>query len=217
MILAIVLLIVGLAVSLLGLKMFRILLPLIGLVGGAMTGFIGFQSVFGKGFVSTSIAVFVAIAVGLILALLSYVFFELALWIYTALLGASAFSYLGIALGLQNNGFVLFLLGLFGFIVGAMLASSQHYSVSIVMTLTSFVGVAFILASVFLMAGSVTVDQLNETGVIKTMLQVVDQSFLWFFVWLGGSLVALQAQKLTLLREVLDDRFAYQPKVADVK
>lgn len=212
MLLAIILLVVGLAVSLLGLKLFRLVLPIIGLVGGAMTGFIGFQSVFGTGAVSTSIAVFVAIAVGLLLALLSYVFFEFALWVYTALLGASAFSYLGVSLGLQNNGFILFLLGLFGFILGAILASNAHFSASVVMTLTSFVGVAFILASMFLMAGNVTVDQLNEKGIVATVIGVVDQSFLWFFVWLGSSLIALQAQKRTLAIEVLHNQFAYQPE-----
>lgn len=206
---AILLLITGLLVGLLGHKLFRLFMPLLGLVGGAAVGFVGFQGVFGTGAVSTTVAVFVAIIVGLILALLSFVFFEIALTVYMALLGASAFSYLGIALGLSENGFVLFLLTVAGFVLGLSIAGSKGFSSSMVMTITALAGTALVLASVFLIVGNVSLTQLHEQGIVRSVLGVVDQSFLWLFVWLAGSLIAVHIQRMTLLQEILDNKYQF--------
>lgn len=209
MLLAIILLLVGVVLSLAGLKFIRLLLPVVGLVTGAMAGFMGFQGVFGTGAVSTTIAIFVAIAVGLLLMLLSFFFFEVAVFIYTAIVSASVAGYLGIALGVGNNGFIMFMLAVSGFILGAVLASSRAFSANLLMVLTAFGGISFILAGIFLLVGNVSVDELNQTGIIKTVLNVVDQSIIWFFVWLGGSLVALQVQKSTESLDVMGDVYAY--------
>ncbi len=210
MLLALSLLLVGVVLSLAGLKLIRILLPIVGLVAGTMAGFMGFQAVFGTGVISTSIAIFVAIAVGLLLMLLSFFFFELAVFVYTALFFASIVGYLGIAIGVGDNGFIMFMLSLTGFIIGAIVASSQAFSASLIIALTAFGGVALVLAGVFLLVGNVTVDQLNQTGIIKTVMQVVDQSIIWFFVWFGGSLLALQVQRSMLQLEVFNGAYEYQ-------
>jgi len=202
---------VGLLSSLLGYKLFKVLLPLVGLVSGAMIGFSGFQGIFGKGAVSTTVAVFVALTVGLLMAILSFVYFEIAVVILTAIIGASILSYLGIALGLDKDGFVVFLLALSGFIIGLMVASTGAMGASLVMTVTSMIGVIFILAGVFLIAGSVTLDQLNNDGVVRTMLNVIDQSFLWLFVWLAGSMITYQLQLRTAVAEFIDNTYAYVP------
>jgi len=206
---AIALLITGLLVGTLGHKLFRVFLPLLGLVGGTAVGFVGFQAVFGTGVVSTTVAVFVALLVGLLLGLLSFLFFELALTVYVALLGASAFSYLGVALGLGQNGFVLLLLSIAGFVLGLAVAGSVGFSTSLVIAVTSFAGAALVLASVFLIAGNVSVAQLHDEGIIRSVLAVVDQSFLWLFVWLSGSLLAVHVQRLVLVQELLANKYQF--------
>lgn len=210
---AILLLIIGVLVSILGNKLFRIFLPVLGVALGMVVGFVGFQGVFGTGAVSTTVAVFVALAVGLVLGLLSFLFFEIALTVYVALLGASALTYLGVALGLGNNGFVLLLLTIAGFVLGLAVASSSTFSTSVVIAVTSLAGVALILASVFLIVGNVTLNQLHEGGIIRSVAEVVDQSFLWLFVWLSGSIVAIQAQKRLLLEEIADNQFEFKTQV----
>lgn len=202
---------VGLLSSLLGFKLFKVLLPLVGLVSGAMIGFGGFQGIFGKGAVSTTVAIFVAITVGLLMAILSYVYFEIAVIALTAFIGAAAFSYLGVALGLQQDGFIVFLLAISGFVLGLIVASSGNMGASLVMAITSMAGVLFILAGVFLVAGSVTVDQLNNDGVIRTMVDVIDQSFLWLFVWLAGTLITYQMQLRTAVADFIGDTYKYVP------
>ena len=208
---ALTLMAVGLLASTLGYKLFRVLLPLVGLVAGTMVGFIGFQGVFGKGAVSTTVAVFVALTVGLLMGILSFVYFEIAVIALMAIIGASLFTYLGVALGLQDNGFILFMLGLSGAILGLVASSSGAMGASLVMVVTSMAGVAFILAGVFLIAGDVTLNQLNDDGVVRTVVSVIDQSFLWTFVWLAGSVVASQAQMRTAVAEFMDDSYAYKP------
>ncbi|MBP6041960.1 hypothetical protein KA529_02990 [Candidatus Saccharibacteria bacterium] len=207
---ALAMLLTGIAVSTLGFKMFKILLPILGLVAGAQVGFIGFQGVFGVGIVSTSVAIFVAMAVGVVMALLSFVFFEVAVTIYMALLGASALTYLGVSLGVGDNSFVMWILALTGLIIGLTVTKSQTFSARLIMSLTSFIGVALILSSVFLIFGQISVEQLYQQGVAASIVKTVDQSFLWLFVWLGGSMIAMQAQKNTFNLEILKNQYQFK-------
>ena len=203
---------IGLVVALLGVKMFRLLLPLIGLVTGAMAGFIGVQAVFGVGAVATAIAVVVAIIMGLLFAFLSFAFFDLAVIVYVAMLGAAVFSYDGIALGLSQDGFLVFMLAVTGFLLAATWASRGGVSLRIVMALTAFIGTAYVLVGIMLLVGNVSIDELNNSGVVATIIRVVDQSFLWFLVWVGGSLVAQQLQQRAAFNDLLTTSFEYNDK-----
>lgn len=200
---------VGLASSLLGLKLFRIILPIIGLVTGFMVGFGGFQGVFGSGVISSAMAILVAVMMGLIFALLSFALFNVAIKLIAIVLGASVLSFLGVAIGLDKNGFIVFCLAVAGAIIAALLVNARQMSLQVVVAVTSLVGVAFILSGVMLVVGKVSLEDLSDSGIIPTMLRVVDQSFLWLFVWLGGSILAMQVQYRLAVLEFLDDSFAY--------
>lgn len=209
---ATLLIVVGLLVSLLGARLFRALLPIMGFVGGVMAGFVGVQAVFGTGVVATTIAVVVAVVVGLLLALLAFVFFEIAIVLYIALLGAAVLSYLGVALGLEREGFIVFMLGVAGALIAGIWASTRFLGIDVVIVLTSFLGVAFVLAGVMLLAGNVTLEQLNENGVGRTIVDVVEQSFLWLIVWVGSGLVAMQLQLRALASDVFRTALEYDDK-----
>lgn len=212
LIVATLLIAIGVVVGLLGAKLFRVLLPIIGLVSGFMVGFIGVQAVFGTGVVAITMAVAVAVIAGLILAILSFAFFDLAVIVYTALLGAGALSYLGVALGLNKEGFLVFMLGLAGAILTAIWASKRAVSTGIVVALTSFAGAAYVLAGFLLIVGNLTLDSLNESGVNGAILNVVDQSFIWFFVWVGLGLVAMQLQFRAIVSELFTNAMQYDEK-----
>lgn len=199
----------GVLTCMLGAKLFKLLLPLIGLVTGFMVGFIGFQAVFGTSAVSSAMAVVIALVVGLMLAVLSYVFFDLAVVFFSIAVGAIALSYLGVALGLREDGFLVFLLSVAGAIIAGMYAVRHAISLRLVVLVTSFLGVAYILTGLMLLIGEVNLNQINENGVVATLLSVVDQSFLWFIVWVGGSLLAAQLQYRLLLETYLTQMFEY--------
>ncbi len=207
---ATILIMIGILSSVLGLKLFKLLLPFLGFVTGFMVGFLGVQAIFGTGVVSTAMSILVAFIVGVMIALLSYLFFDISVTLFAALIGGTAFSYMGVALGLSKEGFVVFLFSLGGAILGAMIASRYALAPQIVVTLTAMLGVAYILAGFLLVVGRVSLNDINSAGVSATILKVVDQSFLWFFVWLGGSIVAMQVQYRLALIDVMDNMFEYQ-------
>lgn len=206
------LILVGGLLALYGHKLFRILLPIAGLVVGAMVGFTGVQAVLGTGAISLSIAILMAVIVAVIMALLSFAFYDLAVIILTALLGASVLTFLGIAIGLEDNGFILFLLGLAGAVMGIVAATGSYLSTGLIFAVTSMVGVALILAAVMLFAGELTLDQLHDEGVVRAVVNEVDQSFLWLFVWLAGSLVAMNVQMKLATQEFITSTFEYSEK-----
>jgi hypothetical protein len=162
LILAAALILLGGVTAVLGLKLFRILLPIVGLVAGVMVGFGGVQGVFGTGAISLAIAIMMALIVGVIMAVLSFVFYEVAVYIIAAIFGAAALGYLGIALGLGDNGFLMFLLTVAGGVGGFIIASSGPLSTTLVVAVTSFAGVSLVFAGIFLLVGEVTVDELND-------------------------------------------------------
>ena len=208
-IIATVLILLGGSSALIGVKLFRLLLPLIGFTAGLMVGFGGVQAVFGTGAVSTTIAVVMAVIVGARMALLSFLFYEIAIVVLSIVLGASFLTYLGVAIGLENAGFILFLLGLTGGIIGFMVAMSTNLSVSFIIVATSMIGVGYILAGILLIVGAITIDDLSNGGIIPTVVRTVDQSFLWVFVWIAGIIVSMNIQTKALAQEFMNDKFEY--------
>lgn len=199
---AFALLAVGLLSATVGARLAKNLMPLFGLFAGTVIGYTGVQAVFGTGILSSTMAVFVAFAVGVLIALLSYVFFDMAVTLLMGLTLASVFSYLGIALGLRENGFVVFMLSVAGLIVGIRYALNNPTTEAFLIYLTSFMGVAMILASVLLISGDLTTSELYGNGIVRSTLEVASQSFLWFLAWLGGSMVAAQVQVSSIAREI---------------
>ncbi len=209
-ILSIFLLILGIITAFAGLQLFKLLLPLVGFISGVMVGFGGVQGLFGVGAVSTSIAIIMAVIVGTIMALLSYLFFEIAVVVLVTVLGVSVFSYLAVAIGLGDNGFLLFMLSLAGGILGFMVATAGPLSRSLVIVATSMIGVAYILASILLLVGSVSVDRLLTEGIVRTVLDVVDQEFVWLLVGLGGSLFAISVQNKSQEYKMVTDQYQFK-------
>lgn len=209
--LAISLIVLGVAVGLLGFQLFRVLLPLAGLAAGAIIGFTGVQGIFGTGVVSTTVAVIVAIVIALILGMLSYLFFDIAVNVYAGVVFASLFALLGIALGLSENGFVVTLLSIAGFIIGLMMAlSAATLSVNLVTLVAGMLGMGFVLGGVFLLSGSVTSEMLHDDGVIRSVAAHVDQSFLWVMVWIAGGLIFNNAQLAALKYELFPEELRYK-------
>lgn len=208
-ILSIGLIVLGLASALAGYKLFRLLLPVVGLVSGAMVGFTGMHAVFGTGVVSTAVAVVVAVIAGVLFALLSYVFFDIALVVLSAVVGAAAVSFLGVALGLGENGFIMLMLNLAGIVLGLVFATNRNITPGFVMALTALWGAAAVLVGIMLAAGEVTLTQLDEEGIIRTLLTEVEQSFLWFVAWVGSGLIALQVQRASHIHQLLGDSYEY--------
>lgn len=210
---AICLIVAGLAIGFLGLKLFRLMLPLAGLLVGAVIGFTGMQGIFGTGVASTTVAIITACVFGLVMAVLSYAFFDIALVILVGLGISSLFTLLGVALGLSVNGFMMFMLSVSGFIIGLYLASaSPLLSANLVTLATALVGMGLVLGGIFLIGSSVTLEELGTNGIINTVAERVHTSFWWVFIWMSGAIIMRLTQVHAMILDIFPDEFGYPAK-----
>lgn len=207
---AALLIIIGGVCAFMGAKLFKILLPVVGFIAGLMVGFSGVQAIFGSGAVSLAIAIVISLITATAMAILSFMFFDIAVIILFMILGASVFNYLGLAIGLKESGFVLLLLGIAGAVLGLIFATSSQMSIRLVYSVTALLGVAYILGGIWLLVGSISLDQLQNQGIIPSILDNINQSFIWLFVWIAGSIVAMNSQIASARMEFLGDMYAYE-------
>ncbi len=185
---------VGATAAFCGYLVFRILLPILGLVVGFMVGFSGVQALFGTDVWSTTIAVISGVAIGLLFAALSYFYYFLAMVILGASIGGGAMSFFAHALGLSDTGFLTFLLSLSGAIIGGVVVLAFHLEKAFVVYLSAFAGVALVFTGLFLAIGGLTLTELHEEGVRTAFDDHINGSFFWILAWLGGSLSAAVLQ-----------------------
>lgn len=207
------LVIIGAAVALLGERVFRIVLPIIGFIAGILVGYSGVQAVFGIGVISFPLAIITALLVGTILAALSYLYFELAIILLIAVVTSYGAMYLGIALGISHNSFWMGLLAFSGAVAGFVAATILPMAQSLVVAVSSLYGVALILAGIFLAGGSITADQLHK-GIIPAVSGRVHDHFLWILVWIGAAIVACYVQIAAIKRRLMGGTgFSYEEAV----
>jgi len=211
------LVIIGVVVALMGERAFRFVLPIIGFVAGILIGYSGVQAVFGIGIISFPLAIITAFLIGAIMAVLSYLYFDLAIILLVAIITGYGAMYLGIALGLSNNPFWMGLLAFSGAIVGLVVATILPMAQSLVVVVSSFYGVAMVLAGVFLVGGSVTSEQLHQ-GLIPAVSERINGHILWLMVWMGASLAACYFQIAAINKRMMGGSgFSYEEAVRSVK
>jgi len=206
-IVSVLFLIVGGVTALVGYKVFRVLLPILGLFAGFAVGFAGMQAVFGTGEVSFVLSVITALIVGLILALLSYAYFKIAIVVMGALVGAGLMTSLAHAIGLQEDGFLTFLLAFSGAIIAGLFVAAFRIEKDVIVIVSAMVGVALIFVGLFLLVTDLTLEELHTNGVATSFQEIVDSHFVWLLAWLGGTLASVLAQYRTAELDFYDDAY----------
>jgi hypothetical protein len=184
-----VLLVVGLAVCLSGLRMFFIALPMIGFLVGFFTAALAVSSVTSEGFLSSFLAVIAGMIFGSILAVVSYLFWYVGALLSAASTGALLGSGMMNGIGVET-GWVVTLVALgFGvvFFAGAFLLALPIY---VVIVNTAFVGAGAIVGGLLLTFGQIERAQLGY-GISWAAL---DASSFWLFIWGGLFIIGLLSQ-----------------------
>lgn len=210
---AAILIIVGIVATLNGYQLFRILLPIMGFLVGYGIGFGGIQAILGAGVVSTTVAVLTGVLVGVLISAISYFYFTIAVIIFGASLVAGLFTFLGQAIGLRENGFITFLLGVAGAIVGASVVIRHGLQNTLIMYVSAGLGTGLILIGILMGAGDLTMAELNRTGILATIASTVDQSFVWFLAWVGGTILGANSQRSILNSQII----AYDMSIDNTK
>ena len=195
----------GVAVCLNGYRWFIILLPIFGFFFGFLLGAETLQAIFGIGFLATITSWIVGFIVGLVFAVLSYLFYIAGVAIL-----AGAFGYsLGVGLmhliGLDFG----FLVWLVGIVVGiAVAAVTLLFNIQkwVIILITAFGGALTVVGSLLFAFGGIGVDSLVKNPV----MMAVKSSPFWMIIFLALGILGVVAQYYNnrdYVLEVPEDRF----------
>ena len=182
-------LVVGAAFCLAGYRFLLFLLPIWGFFAGFSIGASAIVALFGGGFLSTTSSWLVGIVVGLICAVLSYLFYYAAV----VVLGAAV----GYLLGTGFMALLGFQPGFLTFIVGVVVAAILGAAVVLVnapklllIVLSALGGAATLVAGLLLILGQIPLGALRY-GMLGAVLR---ESWFWSLVWIAAACIGLVVQ-----------------------
>lgn len=179
----------GLAVAFWGYRLFLTLLPLWGFFFGFALGAQTMTALFNQTFLATATSWVVGFIVGLVFALLSYLFYIFGIAILSASFGyALGMGFMGL---FGADGFIAWLVAIILAVVVAgvvIFFNLQKYAVEII---TGATGAALAIGALLFPLGIFTLDDLNYGGVFKKVL--ADSPF-WLIFWLVLAVVAIVFQ-----------------------
>jgi len=152
--------IVGTLVAVFGVRVFFILLPAWGFVGGFLLGAQGVHSILGEGFAVTVLGWAAGLGIGVLFAILAGVFFWASIIILAGTVGWALVAGLLLAVGMEP-GLLVFLAGLGGAAALIVLAILIDAPTVYVALLTSFGGAAYAVAGALLVLGRISLDDLD--------------------------------------------------------
>jgi hypothetical protein len=172
-------LLVGVAFMFAGFRFFLILLPIWGFVIGFMAGAQVVGLIFGDGFLATVLGWGIGLVGGIAFAVLSFLFY----WVAVVLLGASVGYSIGLGLMAAIGVEFGFLAAAVGVVLGAAVALAVivlRVPKYLIVLLTAAAGASATLAGIFLLIGRVPLAALSMGAVGA----IVRDSVVWIVVWL---------------------------------
>jgi len=140
----------GLALTFVGYRLFRFLLPIWGFIFGLMFGAQTLQALFGEGFLSTVTSWVVGFVVGLAFAALAYLFYTVAIAILGGSLGYAVAVGLLTWIGLPM-GFLVWLIGMVAGVALAIVTLALNLQKWVAIIATAVLGAGTIIGSMALM------------------------------------------------------------------
>jgi hypothetical protein len=184
--------VIGLAVTFAGLQYFYLLLPIWGFIAGFLVGAAGVTAIFGDGFLATGLGIVIGLIVGAIFSGISYFYWYFTVLVVAAsadgVLGASLFSSIGI-----DSSWLLFIIAI---IVGALFmlgALIFDYPTYLVIVNTAVAGSAIVIGGVLLVFNKFDRDDIG-TGALWERIN--DHWFLWL-IWIALAAIGIGAQLVT--------------------
>jgi hypothetical protein len=175
---------IGLLFCFYGYKAMRILFPLWGLVAGFWAGAELVHAITGDGFLSTALGIMVGIILGLVFAVLAYLYYAVAVVIFLGFagfwIGAGFIKLLGL-----NGNVLSTLVGISLGIVFATIGVIGNAPKYFLLLITAFAGAALMVSAVLLVANIIDPSTLSNGAVTA----VANQSWIWKIFWVGLGLV----------------------------
>ncbi len=175
----VLLLLIGLAFTFLGYRMFLVMLPILGFFAGFWLGANALTLLFGDGFLATGLSWIVGFVLGLLVALLSYLFYFLGVAIVAGIIGYG----LGVSLmGLfgLDGGLLVFIVGIVFALTVIVLTLALNLQKYIVILLTALGGGVASIVSVLVIFNQVSLQALRESG--NALAVISDASTIWLIL-----------------------------------
>ncbi len=187
-------LLIGLAVTFGGYRFFLILLPIWGFFFGFGLGAETLQIIFGVGFLATVTSWVVGFLVGAAFAVLSYLFYIVAVALLAGSFGYGLAVALLTAIGL-NFGFIVWLIGIVAGIIVAIVVLIFNIQKYAIIVITAVGGTGAIIFTLLAMFGNLTPAEL----LLNPVLTAISNSFWWLLFFLvlaiAGIVVQLAANR----------------------
>jgi hypothetical protein len=194
----------GLSITFLGLRLFFIMLPIWGFIAGFYVGAEGFTAIFGEGFLSTVTGWVIGLFVGLLFAVLAYLFWYIGAIIAVGSVGATLGSGLMAAFNVDSE-WVIFFVAAIGAVALAVLAVVFWLPVYMVVVSTAFLGATAIIAGIMLIFDQVDKEAF-EWG---SAFAMIEDSWFWLLVWAVIAAVGMVYQLMSAARVVFpEDRWS---------
>ena len=196
--------IIGAAFTLWGYRIFLVLLPIWGFFAGLWFGVYATTVLFGGGFLVTTTGLVIGFILGLILAVLSYLFYMVGVAIVAGAIGYALGAGLMAAFGVDSN-FLIILVGLIGGVLALALTLMWNLQKYVIIVLTAVAGANALVLGALLLFNQVSLDAVQSAG--SAIQPVIQQSWLWGLVWLAVAIVGVVHQIRSNRTYVFDDTY----------
>ncbi len=186
---------VGVAFLFFGYRFFLILLPIWGFFMGFWLGALMISILLGEGFLVSVTSLVVGFVAGLILAVLSYLFYSVGVLLLGASFGYWFATVALYAIGL-NPGFIAAVVGILTAIVFAVLIVLIDVKKHLIIVITALGGAGCLMISVLFVFGVVTIPDL-QLGAAPAMNVIIQNSLLWLVLWSFLGTIGIFIQEMT--------------------
>jgi Domain of unknown function (DUF4203) len=197
---SLLLILLGLAMTFAGYRFFVILLPIWGFFAGFQFGATIFTNIFGEGFLRTVLSWVVGLLVAIFAAVLAYLFYAVAVVLLAGFVGYQLGVGIMTWIGLQE-GFLTFLVGLVFALGIAALAIFLRLPKLLIIVLSAFAGAGTILAGIFLAVGRISIDSLRY-GEVGAILR---DNWLWGLLYLAIAAIGFYFQWRTTQSFIVEE------------
>jgi hypothetical protein len=199
-------LIFGLAFCFAGYRVFLVMLPIWGFFAGFWLGAEATSLLLGTGFLAATTGWVIGFVVGLLGAVLSYLFYMLGVGLLAAAFGWAMGAGFMNALGF-DPGLLTAMVGIIAALMMAGLVVLLNIQKYVIIAITAIGGANAIVLSGLLLFGRVSLEELRGAG--NAIAPILQDSWFWLVIWLALGAAGLIVQIMTN-RTYVFDREQYQ-------
>ena len=183
--------VIGAALILYGYRIFLVLLPVIGFFAGFWVGASAMQFTLNENFLATIFTIVVAVVVGIIFAVASYMMYMMGVIVvafaFAAMIAAGIMTTIGV-----ESGFIVGAVAIAAGVGLVILTVQKNLQKYVIMAIMSTGGGNMVVLGVLVLIGQVSLDILKANG--NMIAPVLESGTLWVIIWLGLAIAGLVYQ-----------------------